>query len=428
MVAWRTIVASLTGRFLFRSFFLSLLSLVFLSNCGFFKPLLGPNPKTQHYLDLTRKHSLKVPSALRTAIFAVVNWDERRDLITVSQDRRRKTRLHVFISGDKGKFSLYRKSGLDRDWNMEVRFIAGGDLNGDRTLDLVLIGVSGSKSLAKFLFNNKRGYFYSTGTVPLPPVHNGIERVDLVDIDRDHDLDLFFTGRNLLNDKGRPAVNQAQIMLNNGHGQFTDASSLLLPPLRAGIVGTSIADYDGDDNPDIFLVYGEGQNVLLINNGLGKFSDMTNISIPEIQAESAFADWADFDLDGDNDLLVVTSNIHERYRAHPGEFSYFLENDGHGRFVKRSLKLLPQFPSHKVYLLDADANKTPDIIILSQKGVHFLIGEGDWEFSDETLRRFPYSIPFKEMTFGDVNQDGALDIFGITAKNNKGRLWVGHFD
>jgi len=411
---------------LINALFSSFLFLLFLSSCGH-KPLLGYNPKTQSYLDRTNKYFPKIPAGIRTALLARVNADSRRDLILVSLGRNRRNKVKVLINTGPGKFSPSDNSGLNRDWHMRIDFIAAGDLNGDGATDLLLLGTAAAKSVARPLFNNKKGYFYRKGIAALPPLDNGIERVDLADLDADGDLDLFFTGRNLRNPAGGPAVNQAQLMLNDGKGRFTDASFILLPPIRAGVAATAIADYDRDNAPDIFLVYGKGRNALLINNGLGEFADTYRFSLPPVQARGAAADWADFDLDGDNDLLVVNSHIDPKSRAYPKEFSYFLENDGQGHFVKKSLKLLPNFPSHQVYLLDANGNDIPDIIILSRKGAHFLVGEGDWAFSDETLKRFPYSIPFDKMTFGNVNGKGYLDIFAITTKGKKGRLWVDHF-
>ncbi|MFQ5717233.1 MAG: FG-GAP repeat domain-containing protein [Nitrospinales bacterium] len=383
---------------------------------------------TPGYSDLTREYFRKIPDKIQSALLTSVNQDELHDLVLVFRGRDGKNRVLLFINTDEGKFSFKRNSGLSRGLNMEVRSIAAGDVNGDHASDLLLLGTSGSRDVARFLFSNKKGYFYHTGVAPLPRLRDGAERVDFADLDGDGDLDLLFTGRNLVDGEGRPAPSQAQIMINNGRGLFSDLSHLLLPPMKPGVTGTSIADYDGDEIVDIFLVYEQGRNVLLINNGLGEFIDASSSSLPGILADHVHADWADFDLDGDNDLLVVTRHIDEELRDAPNQFSYFLENDGQGHFVKRSLNLLPQSPSYRVYLLDADQNEIPDIIILSQEGVHFLTGEGDWQFAEESLRRFPDSVSFKELVFGHVNKDDYLDIFGITSKEGKGRLWIADFD
>ena len=70
------------------------------------------------------------------------------------------------------------------------------------------------------------------------------------------------------------------VLINNGRGQFKDETFLLWPNLPSGVVGTSIADYNQDGFPDVFLVYGNAQNRLLINNGMGKFIDKTDVLLP----------------------------------------------------------------------------------------------------------------------------------------------------
>ena len=218
-----------------------------------------------------------------------------------------------------------------------VAFMALRDLDHDKTSDMILIGKFADGSNAKLLFNNGKGYFYTKTERPFPKVHSGMERVDLVDIDEDGHVDLFFTGRNVLDVQGKPLQHQAQFFLNDGEGQFKDATLLLMPPLRTGIVGTSFADYDSDGATDVFLVYENGLNVLLINNGVGKFIDKSRTFLPRISDESVYADWADFDDDGDNDLLVVNKSIRSRDRSHSDEFCYMLVNQGHGYFKKGPL-------------------------------------------------------------------------------------------
>ena len=157
---------------------------------------------------------------------------------------------------------------------------------------------------------------------------------------------------------------------------------------------------------------------------MGQFSDKTDWLLPRILDQSTHADWADFDLDGDNDLLVTNKVIKRHHQSYSRETCYFLENDGHGQFSKRSFKKLPLVPSSRVYLLDANGTGIPDIIILTDRGPHYMIGRGDWGFSVETKKRLPETSPMKEITFGDINGDGFLDLLGTSARNNDLKLWL----
>ena len=216
------------------------------------------------------------------------------------------------------------------------------------------------------------------------------------------------------------------LWINKGNGSFENLTSLLMPALPSGIRGASFADYDGDGAVDVFLIYRKGQNRLLINNGVGKFSDRTLSSLPRILDDTMHVDWADFDQDGDNDLLVINRSINMIYRGYSMEINYFLENEGGGNFRKRSHKILPRVPSKKVYLLDGNGNTLPDVLILTTEGVYYLKGRGKWQFSDETLRRLPRFKKFDQMTFGDINKDRFLDLFAWSRKSS--RLWLNQFD
>ena len=277
------------------------------------------------------------------------------------------------------------------------------------------------KYIASILFNNKKGYFYNKVDYFLPEILPGIDRVKLVDLDHDHDLDLFFYGEKVMAPDGRPDPTQSQLFINNGQGEFQDLSSILLTPLPPGIVGAFFADYNGDGTRDIFLTYRNGRDRLLFNNSLGKYTDHTPGRLPVIPGETTHADWADFDGDGDNDLLVL------KRRTQSEQTIFFLENTGEGRFTKRSAKALTVSGGSRVYLLDANGNGIPDALILSAGKTHFLQGQGEWKFSVETIRRLPRARQMMEMAFGDIDDDGYLDIFGIDSKDRKGKLWLNRF-
>ena len=398
-----------------------------LTGCYSKKPKWNPPSKGQRYIDQTRRYFPKPIEGLAFGRFSRIDQDPLSDLILIPKQPRSEFQILTYTLKGGRKYQANFKNGLKRDFKMDIKLIVAGDLNQDRSRDLVLLGRSQGQSTIHFLLNNKKGYFYFPPD-PLPPIKNGVERIEIVDIDHDGDQDLLLFGKALRESNGRSASNNAQLLINQGEGKFTDFTRLLLPPVIRGMVAVSIADYDGDGVLDIFWIHGSGRNALWINNGIGKFFDRSNRSLPRLPAQYAFADWADFDMDGDNDILLVATHIPKKYRAHENEFCFFLENDGQGIFNKRSLELLPAFPSHRVYLLDSDANGVPDILILSRRGVHFLVGQGPWKFSDETVKRLPFSAPFDEMAFGDINGDGNLDIFGILSKSKTGRLWVDRID
>jgi hypothetical protein len=394
----------------------------FLESCSSTKKILGPDPNSQHYVDLTKKYFPDLPRNIQKALFFFANSDKRIDWLALTKSKGENPSLHFYLNS--GVYKRIERTGFNKPIKVRNFDISPGDLNRDRAQDLLLIGDTGKGNRALVFFNNKKGYFYRPPNLIIPKINPTMDRGMLIDLDYDGDLDMLFTRKN---NEGAKASNSVQFFVNNGKKGFIDRTSLLFPKITHNISGLSIADYDGDQVYDIFFLNPNGKNTLWINNGSGKFKDVSSYSLPGIPGKYAFADWADFDQDGDNDLLVATTNLSKRFSRFKEEYNFFLENDGKGHFTKRSLKLLPRYPSTRVYLLDADGNDTPDIIILSKKGVHLLIGHGSWKFSDETLRRLPENVDFDEMTFGDADGDGRLDIFGVDSKSGVGRLWISSF-
>ncbi len=404
----------------------ALLALVLLNGCGASKPHVADNPASQRFRDVTGKWLFPENSSPRHATFLRADQDPLQDLIVLNEAG--KPQLQLFIN--QGENSFLQK-GLGRwieDLKDPILFFTAADLNRDGGDDLVLVMQIAGKMSTQILFNNKKGYFYAKDEEGTYPLKAGIDKVATVDLDQDGDRDLFYFGQNALSADGKPAGHQAYLFINKGAGKFEDLTALLMPRLPAGIRDVSFADYDGDEVVDIFLIYGKSQNRLLLNNGVGKFSDRTASHLPRIIDDSEHADWADFDGDGDNDLLIVNRSINKHYRAYPGEAAYFLENTSGGNFKKRSHKMLPRFPSYKAYLLDANGNTRPDALILTSKGVYYLQSRGRWEFSDETERRLPRFRFFWEMAFADVNQDGFLDLFALSPTQGRSRVWLNLFD
>jgi len=402
----------------------ALLVIIFLNGCGASQPHVADNPASQRFRDETLFPEQS--SSQRQAIFFHADQDALPDLVVLNEAEPGKPQLQVFINHGKKGFQRKSPGRWIEELKAPILSLAVADLNRDGGDDLILVMENGVST--QILFNNKKSYFYAKdkgGSYSLRP---GIDKVISIDLDQDGDKDLFYFGQMVLDANGKPSSYQTRVLINDGAGRLEDLTALLLPRLPAGIRDASFADYDGDGVVDVFLVYAKGQNRLLINNGVGKFADRTESHIPRIFDDSQHADWADFDQDGDNDLLVVNRLIDKHYMAYPGETTYFLENTGGGNFKKRSDKMLPRLPSYKVYLLDANGNTKPDALILTSKGVYYLQGRGRWDFTNETRRRLPRFRFFREMAFADIDQNGFLDLFALSPTPGRSRVWLNRFD
>ena len=395
--------------------------LFFFSACSSPKPYVADNPASQRFRDVTRL--LPAEKLFVTqASFMRGNRDARSDLVILNQAKKE---LYMLVNRGKKGFSKNLVGNWIQKNKEKINFFVPSDLNGDGGDDLILILGDRKNLKTRILFNNKKGYFYAKENQGSHSLTSGIEKVLPFDLDGDGDKDLFYFGSNIKTSNKNS--HQTMIWINKGDGRLENLTALLMPTLPPGIRDAAFADYDDDGVVDIFLIYEKGQNRLLLNNGVGKFFDRTSSRLPRIIDDSMHADWADFDKDGDIDLLVVNRSIQKIYRGYPEETNYFLENMGGGNFKKRSHKILPRLPSIKSYLLDGNGNTRPDALILTAKGVYYFQGQrGKWKFSDETEKRLPRFRQFTQMTFGNINKDQFLDLFGWSKKSN--RLWLNRFD
>jgi hypothetical protein len=92
-------------------------------------------------------------------------------------------------------------------------------------------------------------------------------------------------------------------------------------------MGISWIDYDNDSYPDIFVANDDGNNNLYKNNGDGTFSNNESDVIVS-EGNSYFGCFADYDNDGDLDV-IVTNGV-----PHDSESNYFYSNNGDGTFTK----------------------------------------------------------------------------------------------
>ena len=137
---------------------------------------------------------------------------------------------------------------------------------------------------------------------PLPEIMGGGAAVFDIDGDRDLDLLLVQSGR-LSAAPGTPSGHR--LYRNRGDAAFEDVSEGSGIAAVAGYgMGAATGDYDNDGDVDVYIT-NLGANVLLQNDGKGRFADVTRTAGVAGSGWSTSATFADLDADGDLDLFVT---------------------------------------------------------------------------------------------------------------------------
>jgi hypothetical protein len=193
-----------------------------------------------------------------------------------------------------------------------------------------------------------------------------------VDVDNDGLLDLF------VGNESAPA----QLFRNRGNGTFQDVARTAGVARTAFTKGVAAGDYDDDGWPDLYVSNNGGTNFLYHNNHDGTFTEVAKAAgVPGPRV--GFATWFfDYDNDGRQDLFVA---------------SYYTSVD---ETVRTYLKLAHNAAPLKLYR-----------------------NQGDGTFADVS-EKAGLAKAFMPMgaNFGDIDNDGYLDIYMGTGNPSYGSL------
>ena len=246
------------------------------------------------------------------------------------------------------------------------------------------------------LINDGSGVFANETATRLPIATATSLDVALGDVDGDGDLDAVVANRGSSN----------QLLLNNGLGVFTEAPAGQLAGDAALTYGVALGDANGDGSPDIFFANFAAQNTLHLNNNLGSFTDAT-AGLPAVVTGTGDAVFFDADADGDNDIAT----------AEGGLGVGLLINNGSGTYASAAAGQLPSLNAFavKIAVGDVDFNGTPDLVVGAMGQDHVLFNDGAGLFSDVTAAEMPID---DQRSFGlamvDADTDFDLDLLVAT--------------
>ena len=284
--------------------------------------------------------------------------------------------------------------------------LSWADTDGDRDMDLVLNGADASKAYARF-FVNTNNTFTEKG---IGLTNSCTGEIRFTDVNGDGRPDIVNTG------VGTPKnidVIPTQILLNSGNNNFT-ALTNTLPPLYRTY--TEWADFDGDGDPDLLMsgtrsfVYGA---YVYKNNGNGNF---TRIDLGDIYSYSP-VHWTDINKDGRPDAFVAN-----RFGS-----SFIAKNMGNDSFAVATygLPIMPGLAAAVVE--DFDLDGSPDILYAGSlsdftctipAGSAYIRGMG-WKYITVAkltpvvdIKQNPGNVGFTEpfWSWGDFDSDGVQDI------------------
>ncbi len=277
---------------------------------------------------------------------------------------------------------------------------AWGDYDGDGDLDVYI--ATWLNQLNRLYQNNGDGSFsrITTGTPVTTPTYS--DYAAWVDFNRDGKLDLFVgRGFNVLTN---------QLFFGNGDGTFNQVLSGDIVTDAFRTHGCAWGDYDNDGNPDLFVANSDNQNNNLYhNNGDSTFTKITTGGVVTDGGFSLYATWGDYDNDGYLDLYVTNGQ---------GQNNFLYHNDGNGSFTRITTGAIVNDGGASQTPIWADFDNDGDLDLLVTNGfgtaadVNFLYwnnGDGTFtkELADPIVTETGWSLG---ASYADIDRDGDLDV------------------
>jgi hypothetical protein len=315
-----------------------------------------------------------------------------------------------------------------------LRLINQWDLTGDGYTDILLPNQHGENESTDFFIFLGKDNWDPDRRIKLPT--DGGLKAAVADLNKDGHQDI------LLVNRFNGTKSELDLWIYWGqHGEYSPSRRTALP--GQGAEAVAVGDLNGDGYDDIVLANsGLSYHVsvdafkksFIYWNRNGKFSTDDRTELPTIHARDVQL----YDVNKDGHLDIVFANQGNE----PGEGGVRIYiNAGDGTFPTKNLVTLPGEKSSAVAVEDLDKNGWPDIVVANafrlkgrEGGIYDIIqtthlnsyvywGQKDG-FSPNRYTALPTIYP-QDISIGDVNQDGWLDVFFAQASGDVDFLYLG---
>jgi hypothetical protein len=343
---------------------------------------------------------------LRRLLFVDVDNDGYEDIVGYTTWNPR--RLSLLMNKGDGTFSEETQArGLYLSYS-NIHHITAFDIDNDGDFDLWVGDGENEASSNRLFINDGNGYFTNSGVY----FSDSSKGSGAVDVDGDGDIDLL--------DMGNDEQIGGTLYINNG-GSLSKTTNRFDGGRPHGYQGPVFGDYDNDGDPDMLTTANYyGHDHLYRNEGNGYFTDVTDQYDLSFQSECYGADgaaWADFDNDGDLDLLAMEG---EKNGSDLRIRVWIRENVNSGQaFTQRyfddrtEVGVDPEYSPDAAMVADFDNDGDLDFWPVGQRDIYFnqLVEGSAFVFTPISSVPIPVDKPSRTASWADPDHDGDIDLF-----------------